>query len=199
MNTSAVGAEYGSAHQGTTIKSITGGAILEGIGGIAVIALAIVGLAGIFSGPMAAIATIVLGAAVLVEGGTFAASHREVISGPGNVSAMTVAQSEGLSGEFLGATAGIILGILALLGAAPVTLVSVAVLVFGATFAASGLLDLAASTRVVFGLAGFVLGLLAVCGLGTFHLALIGLLCLGASTLFSGARTSAAMVNTSTQ
>ena len=148
---------------------------------------------------MAAIATIVLGAAVLVEGGAYAANHREVISGQGNVSALTLEHSQGLSAEFLGATAGIILGILALLGAAPATLISVAVLVFGATFAAAGLMDVSPSTRVVFGLAGFVLGLLAVCGLGSLTLVLVGLLCLGASTLFNGAMSSAAIATSATQ
>lgn len=193
MNTTTVEAGYRPAHEGTPVKTIAGGAILEGIGGIAVIALAIVGLAGVFSTVMAAIATIVLGAAVLVEGGAFAASHREILSREGGATGRALEWNEGLNVEFLGAIAGIILGILALLGAAPVTLVSVAVLAFGGTFALSRLTEITVSNRAMFGLAGFVLGVLAVCGLASLTLVLVALLCLGASTLFSGAETGARM------
>lgn len=197
MNGTTVEAGYRPAHEGTSVKTRAGGAVLEGLGGIAVIALAIVGLAGVYSTPMAAIATIVLGAAILVEGGAFAASHREVISNQGSAKGTLLQWNEGLSGEFLGATAGIILGILALLGAAPATLVSVAVLVYGGTFAASGLGDISSSRRLVFGLAGFTLGVLAVCGLDSLLLVLVALLCLGASTLFSGAEAGASMAASS--
>jgi len=193
MNTSAVESGYRPGHEGTSLKIMTGSAVLEGIGGIAVIALAIVGLAGVFSASMAAIATIVLGAAVLFEGGAFAATHT---SERGDLYSETrIEQSGGVGAEFLGATAGIILGILALLGAAPMVLISVAVLVFGATFACSALTSVASSYRGVYGLAGFVLGLLAVCGLGSITLVLVALLCLGSSTLFGGARTGAAVAS----
>ncbi len=199
MNGTTIEAGYRPAYEGISVKTMTGGAILEGIGGIAVIALAIVGLAGVFSTPMAAIATIVLGAAILIEGGAFAASHREVVTGEGSARGRALEWSEGLSVEFLGATAGIILGILALLGAAPATLVSVAALVFGATFASSGLLGIGSSRRLVFGLAAFILGLLAVCGLGSVTLVLVTLLCLGASTLFRRAETGTRMATATNQ
>jgi len=71
---------------------------------------------------MAAIATIIAGAAMLLEGKTSGEAHLE--SGQPSV----VSQA-GLSADMLGAIAGIILGILALMGVAPMTLVAVAVLV----------------------------------------------------------------------
>src|SRR5215469_6302546 len=51
------------------MKRMEGGLLGEAIGSIAVIALAIVGLAGVWSTNLAAIATIILAAAILIEGG----------------------------------------------------------------------------------------------------------------------------------
>ncbi|HVM48061.1 MAG TPA: hypothetical protein VMU04_08540 [Candidatus Acidoferrum sp.] len=173
---------------------MAGGAILEGIGGIAVIALAIVGLAGVLSREMAGIASIILGAAMLIEGGAFAASQYEVFRGEGGTAARFARWSQSLDAGFLGALAGVVLGILSLLGIAPLTLVSVAALVFGATFACSAFSAWGSSKRVSVGLAGLVLGLLAVCGLSSLTLVLVAFLCLGSAAIFSGAATSATMV-----
>ena len=191
MNATTVEAGRQPAQEGVATKAKAGGAILEGIGGIAVIALAIVGLVGVLSLEMAAIATIVLGAAVLVEGGSFAASHREMWSTKWGYFARAAEWSQGLSAEFLGAVAGIVLGILALLGSSPVTLLSVAAIVYGGTFAFSGMGGSGVGNRAAIGLAGLVLGILAVCGLASLPLVLVALICLGAATLFTGAATSA--------
>ena len=72
----------------------------ETIAAIAVIALAIVGLAGVFSDILAAVATIVLGAGILIEGGFFATAQAEAESG-----SRSWGETGGyMSTEFLGAT-----------------------------------------------------------------------------------------------
>ncbi len=61
------------SHISTSTKVAAGGSLLGASAAIATIALAIVGLARIFPPTMAAIATIVAGAAALMHSGAFAA------------------------------------------------------------------------------------------------------------------------------
>lgn len=170
---------------------------MESIGAVAVIALAIAGLAGAFSTTLAAIATIVLGAAIWLEGGTFMATHRAEVSWE-SAGARVLEWNEGLGVEFLGGFAGIVLGILALLGIVPATLLSIAVLVFGATLFFSSRTGLVSGHQAIFGLAGLTLGLLAICGLSPLTLVLVGLLCFGVSALLNGAVTRSRIAMEST-
>jgi len=187
MNATGAQAGYDPAYQEeTTTKTFGGSAIMESLGALATIALAIVGLTGTFSITMAAIATIVMGAAVWIEGGGFAANYRSEVSRAG-AGSWTLERSERLGAEFMGGLSGIVLGVLALLGVAPITLLSIAALVFGATFLFSSGTGIGSGSQAMFGLAGLVLGLLAVCGLGSMTLVLVALACLGASALFNGA------------
>jgi len=182
----------------TGLKWVAGGSMVEAIGAMATIALAIVGLAGVLSTTLAAIATIVIGAAILVEGGAFTAGAATTRH---EARAFEAGGSAGAG--FLGGIAGMVLGILALLGVAPLTLLAVAVLVYGATFLAGGMgergasfgalgtgADAAAGSadagHVMVGIAAIVLGILAVVGVSQLTLVLVGLLCLGAAALFSG-------------
>jgi uncharacterized membrane protein HdeD (DUF308 family) len=175
--------------RGTTLKTLAGGAVLESVGAVATIALAIAGLAGAAPMTLAAIACIILGAAIVIEGGAFAATHR-TNSGQ---TAHRLEWTETLAAEFLGGLTGIILGVLALLGVAPMTLLGVAVLVFGATFLFSSGTVFGWSFHAIFGLAALILGVLAVVGLSSMVLVLVALACLGASALLSGAATGARM------
>ncbi len=198
MNTTTTTAE--SVHHSTretAAKWIAGGSALEAVGAIATIALAIVGLAGVFSSTMAAIATIVVGAAMLLEGGS--AGSTEYLSRGTGFEAMEVT-SGGLSAAFLGGVAGIVLGILALLGISSQTLLSVAVLAFGASYLLTGVaasqsrfLVASAGGQVFVGLAAAVLGILAVIGIDPLILVLVGLLAVGTGTLFSGSAHTARM------
>ena len=79
------------------------------------------------------------------------------------------------------------LGVLALLGLAPITLLSIAALAVGATFLFGRSAGMASGSQAMFGLAGLVLGLLAVCGVDSLTLVLVALVCLGASALLNGA------------
>lgn len=181
----------------TGLKWIAGSSAVEAIAALAVVALAIVGLAGILSQTVAAIATIIMGAAILTQGGAFAASSMTL----GTAYESQLRDSGGSSASFLGGISGIVLGILALLGIEAPTLMAVAVIVFGATFLLGGASpvfvssgqttgsELGASVsggQIMVGLGALVMGILAVVGLAQWTLILVGLLCLGAAALFSG-------------
>src|SRR5262245_42775978 len=107
----------------------TAGTATEAIGAIAVVVLAIIGLAGLFSSLLASIATIVLGAAILLEGVTTDSTYAKTTGG------VHFAMFSGaFTTETLGGVAGIVLGILALFGGYSQTFLAVALIVFGATF-----------------------------------------------------------------
>lgn len=168
----------------TAFKWVAGGSLMEAVGAIATIALSIVGLAGIFSPTMAAIATIVIGASLLIEGGAFGAAQFTSRAG-------TEFETTDTSAAFLGGMAGIVLGILALLGVASMTLLAVAAIALGASLLLSGfgqstLFPSSAGGHTLVGLAAAVLGILAVVGLSSQVLVLVALLVLGTGALFSG-------------
>jgi hypothetical protein len=164
----------------TRVKASAGGFLLEAFGAIATVALAIVGLARIWPMTMAAIATIVVGAATLLEGGALTMRSGRLFSRTG---AETEVEEGATSMNFLGGLAAVVLGILALLGIAAPSLIAVAVLALGATFAFTG--------RFFVGLGAVVLGILAICGLSPETLFLVGLLVLGAGLLMSGSQSAA--------
>jgi len=173
MNATEAQAIHASADN-AAVKRMEGGLLGEAIGSIAVIALAIAGLAGVWSMNIAAIATIILAAAILVEGGVF--TERE----------MLLRRGELASTELLAGLGGVVLGILALLGVAPGTLISVATIVFGGCLLFSRLVEGAFGSRMLVGIGAVVLGILAVVGLSQVTLVLVALLCLGAMELFAG-------------
>lgn len=140
-----------------------------GLGGVL---LAILGLVNVAPDYMAAIATLAVGAALAFEGAAFEA------------------RTGGSSAEFAAGTAGIVLGILAILGIVPLILMPVAVLVFSAGlllmagssahFGSEGTL-VASGSHVLGGIAGVVLGIIALTGHMPLTLSLVALLTLGAT------------------
>jgi hypothetical protein len=188
MNATEVQAGY-RPDQETTSRTIVGGAMIESIGALATIALAVVGLAGVLSMTMAAIATIVLGAAILIEGGAFAARSSEAASTIGSL--RQAVGREGVSAGFLGGLTGIILAVLAILGTSPATLLSVAMLVYGVTFLLGGTTGSTANGQSLIGFGAIVLGVLAIVGLNPLTLVLAALASLGASALLTGSATCA--------
>jgi len=206
MNTTETHAVHGAPTE-STLSGIAGGSIAEGVGAIAAIALAIIGLAGILINDMAAVATIVIGAVILMEGGLAGLAYRRLPS-QGASERQTRELGGGVTAEFFGGLAGIVLGILGLFQPMPDTLLAVAVLVFGATLLLGGgavshliwpvqiqiqaqtqeapgtVLAVGAGGHMLVGLATVVLGILAIIGLFPMTLILVGLLSLGASALF---------------
>jgi hypothetical protein len=187
--------------------------VMESIGGIAVVILSIIGLAGSLQAGVAAVSVVLIAASLLLECGTLAANYRQRLSNVAEGSA----RSSGLDGlvtfEFMAGIAGILLGVLALLGVATWTLISVGVIVLGCAF----LLNSGAAMRLhsklasevhaqelssgmpgdtmsaagvgghmLIALAAVVLGLLALLNISPVVLNLVALLALGVSILLSG-------------
>src|SRR5262245_11772038 len=126
--------EREAARRAEKSADIAAGSSMAGaIGGVAVVVLAILGLAGVGPLYMISIATIVLGVAFLSEGGGIAARHARVLSGSVGGHTAVTEFGGGMTAEFIGGAAGIILGILALIGVVTTVLTAAAAIVFGAT------------------------------------------------------------------
>src|SRR5262249_54912297 len=117
--------------QRKSIKVVAGGSITEAICGAATGGLTILGLAGVLPGAMASIATIALGVALLAEGGAIPAPYSRVIREGTPEWEARAEIGGGMGAEFLAGGAGVVLGILGLLGIGTATLVPIAVIVFG--------------------------------------------------------------------
>src|SRR5215475_14459618 len=108
------------------------GGLADAIGGIATMVLAIIALAGVHPEVILPIAIIVFGAALLIQGGTMLSEYASIIFPAGSAGAMSDQFGVGsLSTLFLVGVAGIVLGILALLGITPEILTAIAVIAFG--------------------------------------------------------------------
>lgn len=196
-------------------RAIASGSLTEAIAGLAAAALAILGLAGVLPGYLAAIATIAVGVALLAQGGAAAARWSRIAAHtPGEEWDPRGEIGSGVNGEILGGAAGLVLGILALIGLAPQILIPAALLAFGGAMlvGTGATVDLGASrasvgsarfdrssrdatlaasgTQMLIGITAIVLGILALIGVDPLTLSLVGLLASGASILFSGSAVS---------
>jgi hypothetical protein len=198
------------------------GGFADALGGIATIVLAIVGLSGVKPEALISISTIVFGAALLIQGGAMLSEFAQIETTPESDVA-TGGGGGGMSALFLVGVAGIVLGVLALLGVNAPVLTSAAVIAFGAglLISSSAVWNLltsrsmamrfqtrapilrimasevaagSAAVQAAAGLAVIVLGILAVSGIYTATLTLIALLVAGASILLTGSTLSGTMV-----
>ncbi|HTX60409.1 MAG TPA: hypothetical protein VMH02_12145 [Verrucomicrobiae bacterium] len=208
MSTTTYGRE-----ESAILKIETAGSVVEAATGIAVIVLAIIGLAHADSSFFGSIGAIVLGAALLAQGGAVAAEYSKLLSMISGGALGAIELGAGMSVEILAGGAMIVLGILGLLGFYPATLLASGVIVIGAALvlAANGLARLATlkgeaaglselaqrvaeaalagavTAQVLAGGAAVVLGILALTMTGRSDvLALVGLLVLGAAVAVSG-------------
>ncbi len=198
----------------------TGGSLAEAVCGIAVIVLAIVALAGVYPVILGAIAAIVAGAGLFLDGASVGARFSRVmceIVGP------RFSMSEmggGMTAEFLSGAAGVVLGILALIGMVPVTLLAVAAIVFGGALLlgaganaslnslmvehhyrthevarrmAGAMVSGATGAQVLVGLAAIVLGIIALTGNYALTLTLVAYLIAGAAVTLTGLALSTKM------
>jgi hypothetical protein len=203
-----------------SIKVVAGGSITEAICGAAAVVLAIIGLTGTYPGYMASVATIAFGVAMLAQGGAIAARYSRLIreTTPYEWDSRTEIGG-GMGAEFLAGGAGVVLGILGLLGIAPATLLPIAVIVFGGALllGSSATADLstvsappvnerfahiarqasvaASGAQVLVGVTAIVLGIIALVGVDTLVVTLVALLVVGASVLFSGTAVSSRMAS----
>lgn len=204
----------GYSHDRKDILGIeTTGSFVEAAAGVAVIVLAIIGIAQFGSAYLGSIAAIVLGAALMAQGGAVAAEYSKLINGFTDGALGTLELGSSVTAEMLAGLATIVLGVLGLIGFAPVVLVSAAVIAVGASLMlsirglrrlstlkaqAAGVSELArrtadaaisgaVATQLLAGAAAVVLGILALTTLGhSATLMLVGLLVLGAAIAISG-------------
>jgi len=199
-------------------KRIARGFSADAVTSAAALVLAILGLANVAPTYMLPIATILLGAALLVKGGSVASRFQQLIfETDGREGEMEL--GGGMSAELLAGAAGIVLGILALINIVPVTLTAIAVIVFGGALLLGGgetyrlshlhwpgqhwderrlhaarvTAESAAGGESLVGIAAVVLGILALTGVNPAVLVFVGILCLGGAELVSGFASSAFM------
>ncbi|TXT48270.1 MAG: hypothetical protein FD139_192 [Methylocystaceae bacterium] len=113
-------------------NAVAYGGLIDAIGGVATIVLVICGLVGIAPPMMVAIATIVFGVALLIQGGAMLSEYMQVVF-PGGVRTASAEQMGGnsLALVFLVGAAGIVLGVLSLLGISAAILTPVAAISYG--------------------------------------------------------------------
>lgn len=188
----------------------TGLTAAEAGAGIAAIVLTILGLAHVAPGFLAGIATIAVGVALLAQGGTVAAEYARISGYQGDVAVFSGSSSWSI--ELLAGAAGIVLGILTLLGITPLVLAAAAIIAFGGglCLSAGATAQVAVTnatgpssddrirrfavesastssiTQALTGLQAVVLGILALAGLDSLPLALIALLVIGVFLLVNG-------------
>lgn len=209
------------AERKMSMELVAGGSTAEAIGGIGGLILAILGLAGVLSLVLAEVATIAIGGSMLVEGGIIGARIRKLLSEVGGGTVTTAEVGGGMSVELLGGLAGIVLGILALLGIVPTMLMSAAVVVFGGTLLlsagvtarlnslafqtagtmhetakriASEAVTAASGVQVLLGLGTITLGIIALVGVAPLTLVLVGLLVSGSAVTISGTALASRMM-----
>ena len=206
-------------------EAATYGGLVDAIGGAATVILTIVALSGVSQSMLAAIATVVFGAALLIQGGTMLTEFTKLMAPPSAAGmAEEVVGGGGLSALFLVGAAGIVLGVLALVGISAQTLTAAAVIAFGgalllssnsvwrlysakrasyraaagtlsgAEFLAGEMASGSAALQCLSGLAAIVLGILAVTGTNPNELTLVALLILGATVLLTGSTLSGAVM-----
>lgn len=118
--------------ENTFQEAATYGGLVDAVGGVATIVLAIIALSGVNQPMLGAVATIVFGAALLIQGGTMLTEYTKLIFPAGAVTpSEEIVGGGGLSALFLVGAGGIVLGVLALINIAPQTLTAVAVIAFG--------------------------------------------------------------------
>jgi len=194
-------------------ETAMGGSGLEALGGIAALVLGILGLLNVLPGMMAAIGVILIGVGFLSQGTSVAARYTELLKAlDGGGTAKQAAEiAGGMTTEFIAGVAGIIMGVLALLGIAPLHLMASVMVVFGAALLMSSaetnrlismgtlederarqLFRIAVPTtaggQILAGLAAIILGILAlvISPPLALTLTLVGVVVVGASLLFSG-------------
>ncbi len=198
---------------------VRGGFAVEGVAGIIGIVLAILGLLNILPQLLLPIAAIVLGAAFLVNGGAVASRFAKLLNETAKGRFETAEWSVGLTTEFIGGLAAVILGILTLLHIAPAVLMPISAIVFGATLIfGSGItarlnhlqmpkseeyeafrevaresVNVAMGAEILLGLSAVVLGIIAVTGIGWMTLTFVALLCIGVSNAAIGGAIMAKM------
>ena len=196
-----------------TVVVVESGASVEVIAGLAAIVVTVIGIDGYRPIVMASIATLLLGIALVTQGGAIASRWRATLH---RLDGAGVHRSELLGGigtEVFGGIVGIAIAIIALAGVVPNVLIAVAAIVFGGALLLGGAaqpelanlapgrnsraqaVEASGGVMVIVGIAAAVLGILALLDVGpVVVLALIAMLCVGAALVFAGGALAARLM-----
>jgi len=203
------------------MKIVAGGSLAQGFVATGAVALAIVGLAAFHTYWMAAIATILVGVALIFEGTGIATRFSTLLHDTDTGRFGAIELGGGMTAEMLGGVAGLALGILSLAGLAPMILMPVAAMVFGVTlvlglgatarlnhlhiekvcdsaesrYVARTLVKSAEGVQMLFGLGSVVLGILALIGMTPLILSMVAILAVGFSSILSGSAVGGRMLS----
>lgn len=198
-----------------TIHEMEGGSFGESLAGAAGVVLAVLGIIGLLPTVLGAVSAIAVGLGLFLGGGVIAARLNRLWIGFEGEGARRQTLG-GLGMEALAGLAGAVLGLLSLLGLAPITLLSVSALVLGAALlmesGATARLELAlgraarhtqertheavyvaSGSDFIVGAGAVVLGILALAGNAPVTLSLIALLSVGAAGMLRGSTLAARM------
>ena len=115
-----------------TVETILGGIVGGGIIAIAGVILAIIGLSGIEPRWLLGAATIAVGISFLIEGATIATRLSDLLHDTTEGRVQMSELGAGVTGETLAGVVGIVLGILGILNVAPLSLLPIAAIIYGA-------------------------------------------------------------------
>ncbi|HET7564343.1 MAG TPA: hypothetical protein VFJ96_05075 [Gemmatimonadaceae bacterium] len=207
-----IGVTYTGDHTRTAVEASSTG---EAIAGAAAVVLGILGLIGLLPGVLASIACIAAGAGLLLAGGAIAGRFSRIANNiEPNRPRQEVTGSLGM--EALAGAAGVVLGILALLGVGTIALLSIAAIVLGAGLIMAGgarsrletfshqrnlvtgegramedVVYVSSGSDILIGVGTIVLGILALSGIAPLTLNLISMLAIGAAILLGGSTIAA--------
>lgn len=108
-----------------------GGSAVEAVGGLGVIVLSILGLAGVSPIFLASSAGVVFGIALLAQGATVGSEYSALLSKVTGGGLGEIELGVGMTVEFVAGGAAVVLGVLALVGIAPVILLPALVIAAG--------------------------------------------------------------------
>ena len=201
-------------------KIVRSGSAAEGVAGAVGIILAIIGLLKILPQAMLPIATIVVGLALVFEGGTIASRFSKLLNETAKGRFETSEMGVGLTTEVLGGIAAIILGVLSLLSIDAAALMPVSAIVLGVTLifgsgvtarlnhlqtpkseeyeafreVAREAVGVATGVQVLLGLTALILGIIGLTEASWMTLTYVAILCVGASEAMSGSALSGRMM-----
>ncbi len=205
-----------AAYQSTSIwgDTTTVGPMTEGAAGIAVIVLSILGLAAISPGVLSSVAAIVIGVGLLIEAANTGIEYSRVaVQGAQAGIAQTAELGADVTVELMTGITGLVLGVLALIGAGTVMhLLPAALIVFGGALLLAGFsattigtvrgiesatggrtitmqseLAPARGLQVLVGVGAIVLGILSFVAAAAGTLLMVGFLVVGAALLATSA------------
>jgi hypothetical protein len=200
---------------------LAGGSETEEIISAGVLALAIVGLSGVLSPLMLAIATLIFGVGLLFQGGVMGYRFKTIASDTGGGTKGKVEIGGGVTGGLIGGGAGVVFGILGILGVYPMVLLPIAAIAFGVSMVLEGAalsrvnkLELSQTCdieqprhigrtavrssvgmQIFLGLGAVALGVIALAGILPVVLPLVAMLAVAFSGLVSGTAVSGRMLS----